>query len=106
MTYKLEDEEPFQSFPKLAPKKKKSKTKEESYHLNWVASQGCMICGCRPNVHHIREHGERKDHFKTIPLCYLHHQGELGIHTLGKYEWRKKYGHELEMLEKLLETKP
>ncbi len=83
----------------------KNKTKAEKDHLNWVASQGCMICGCPACVHHIREFGEPRNHYKTIPLCYLHHQGESGIHTKGKKEWRKEFGHELGMLEKLMPRK-
>lgn len=46
----------------------------------------------------IRITGEPRDHFRVIPLCYLHHQGECGIHEKGKKEWRKIYGHELELL--------
>lgn len=100
--------EPFQTcelcrvdLSKPEKKKKHSKTKEEKDHLNWVASLGCVICGCVACVHHIRILGEPRNHFKTIPLCYNHHQGKEGIHTLGKYEFRKRYGHELEMLKKI-----
>jgi len=82
---------------------KKSKTKTDKAHLNWVASQGCMICGNNPNLHHIRILGEPRDDLKTIPLCYEHHQGPEGIHFLGKHAWRKKYGHELDMLKELME---
>jgi len=81
----------------------KSKTNAEIDHLDWVASQPCSIAGCpdKSNVHHIREFGEPRNHFKTIPLCYDHHQGKNGIHTLGKKRWRLEYGHELDMLENL-----
>lgn len=92
-------------FKKSAPKSKKTKTKDEKSHLNWVASQGCMICGGEACVHHIRILGEPRDHKKTIPLCYDHHQGPNGIHHLGKHAWRKKYGHELGMLNKLTTRK-
>ena len=85
--------------PKPGKAKKHGKTKAEKEHLNWVASQGCMICGKNASVHHVREFGEPRNHFKTIPLCYDHHQGQNGIHFLGKYEWRKRFGSELDMLE-------
>lgn len=90
---------------KPGPKKKKGKSKAEADHLNWVASLGCIIQGCGDlaNVHHIRLNGEPRDHFKTIPLCYLHHQGDSGIHFLGKRLWREKFGHELGYLEQLKE---
>lgn len=93
-------------FPKQGKKPKKSKTKKERDHLNLVASQGCMVCDNKNvNVHHIRESGEPRDHFKTIPLCYDHHQGSNGIHTLGKKSWCKIYGSELDLLEKLFPKK-
>lgn len=91
------------AFGKVGKKKKRSKQKSEKDHLNWVASQGCMIPECLepPSVHHIRILGEPRDHFKTIPLCYCHHQGSEGIHFLGKHVWREKYGHEIDMLNEL-----
>jgi hypothetical protein len=87
---------------KPGPKPKKSKSKAEKDHLNLVASLPCMVCNIHPvNVHHIRESGEPRDHYKTIPLCPDHHQGYLGIHYLGKKEFYKRFGHEMDMLEKL-----
>lgn len=94
--------------PKPGKKKKPPKdTPETIAHKNWVASQPCMIPGCFavPCVHHIRINGEPRDHFKTIPLCYNHHQGPEGIHFLGKYVWRQKYGHELGMFSELMKRK-
>lgn len=85
----------------------KSKTKAEKDHLNWVAGNPCCVCGSHAvNLHHIRILGEPRNHFKVIPLCYFHHQGEEGIHYLGKHEWRKRFGHELDMLEELMKLKP
>jgi hypothetical protein len=89
-------------FAKPGKTKKKSRSISEKDHLNWVASQGCIICGSEACVHHIRIMGEPRDDFKSIPLCWHHHQGPEGIHTLGKYAWRKTYGHELDMLKKLM----
>jgi hypothetical protein len=87
---------------KPGKKTKKSKTKAEHDHLNLVASHPCMVCNNQNvNVHHIRESGEPRNHFKSIPLCYDHHQGPNGIHTLGKKEFYKRYGHEIKMLKKL-----
>ena len=91
---------------KLPPHKKK-KPKKDKAHLNWVASQGCMIPSCSesPCVHHIRILGEPRDDMRTIPLCWNHHQGPEGIHFLGKHVWREKYGHELNMLNELMKLK-
>ncbi len=99
--------EPFQScLCKPGPKKKKVKTQLERNHLDWVASQGCCICGNLANVHHIREAGEPRNDFKTIPLCYDHHQGANGIHHLGKTEWRKRFGHEIYFLALMMKNNP
>ena len=81
------------------------KTKEEIAHLNWVASLGCVICDKNTCVHHIRKCGEPKDHFKTIPLCWYHHQGSEGLHTLGKKAWSEMFGYELDFLKQIQELK-
>lgn len=93
-------------FPK-PDKHKKKKPPKDKPHMNWVASQGCMIPGCSnsPNVHHIRILGEPRDDRRTIPLCYFHHQGDEGVHFLGKHVWREKFGHELDMLNELMKLK-
>ena len=88
-------------FPKPGAKKKTSRKAAEKAHLGLVASLGCVICGRTACVHHIRINGEPRDDFKTIPLCYYHHQGPEGIHHLGKHEFRKRFGHELDMLERV-----
>ncbi len=93
------------AFPKPGLKKKHSRDGAGKAHLDWVASQGCMICGSPACVHHIRINGEPRDDYRTIPLCWYHHQGAEGIHHLGKSEFRKRYGHELDMLGKLNQKK-
>ncbi len=96
------DHEP--KFAKPAKKKKRpKKTAEDTAHMSWVASQGCMICGGLACVHHVRKNGEPRDHRKTIPLCYNHHQGVEGIHTRGKKEWWRIYGNESDLLEELMQ---
>ncbi len=93
----------LRAVPKPGLKKKKTKkTKEEADHLNKVASLGCIICKAEACVHHIRVSGEPRNHMRTIPLCWDHHQGPNGIHTMGKRVWWKLYGHELELLELVL----
>lgn len=74
-------------------------TKAERNHLASVAERGCCICGMPSEVHHIREFGEKRNHFKTIPLGPYHHRGAAGIHHMGKRAWRRKYGHETNYLQ-------
>lgn len=97
------------AFPKPGKKKKAPKdTPETIAHKNWVASQPCMIPEClgRSCVHHIRESGEPKDHFKTLPLCWGHHQKcPDGLHFMGKKLWAEKFGTEQGMLEELMKRK-
>ena len=38
-----------------------------------------------------------------IPLCYIHHQGKLGIHTIGKKTWEERYGTQRELHQRLQE---
>jgi hypothetical protein len=76
-------------------------TVADKRRLNAVASLPCAVCGATPcNVHHVRRYGETRKHSKTIPLCYRHHQGADGIHTLGKKAFCREYGSEEELLQR------
>lgn len=67
--------------------------------LGEVADLGCILCwivhGVRSpaTVHHMRtgagmgRRGER-----VIPLCPEHHQGDTGVHGLGRREFERVYG--------------
>lgn len=89
----------------------KSKTKDEKHHLAKVAALGCIACrklgyeDTPAEIHHIRDGvgmAQRSSHFKTIPLCSIHHRtGNDSIHA-GKnlFEW--KFGTEAELLEEVL----
>lgn len=76
-------------------------------HLARISELGCIVCGApEPQIHHIR-HGQgmaqRASDRQAIPLCYYHHQGEEGIHTLGTRAWERKYGAEIELLRQVFE---
>ena len=38
-----------------------------------------------------------------IPLCHYHHQGRMGIHTIGKKIWEDRYGTQRELHKRLQE---
>ncbi len=60
-----------------------------------VAALGCCICQGPAQVHHIRDQtgmGMHSGHLETIPLCHYHHEGEQGIHHMGKNAWERVYG--------------
>jgi hypothetical protein len=76
-------------------------TKAEQAHKAALAELGCMLCRrlfphLEPgpvNLHHLRTGGWGKGDYTTlIPLCFRHHQGEDGIHTLGTKAWERKFG--------------
>ena len=67
-------------------------TAAEKRHLDAVASLPCVVCGAMPvSIHHVRRYGETRKHSKVVPLCYTHHQGTAGIHTLGKREFERLF---------------
>ena len=89
--------------------KKKLKTKAEKERLEIIGNMPCYACfqdlkEVQAEIHHIRNKtglGLRPSHFDTIPLCYSHHRtGKVSVH-LGKKEFEKRYGTELEILKKV-----
>lgn len=78
-------------------------------YMGRVAELGCALCrrlgyGQTPAcVHHIRTGvgmGKRASDFDTIPLCPEHHQGNDGIHGMGRKAWERRFGvTELELVE-------
>lgn len=78
-------------------------TAVEKAYLGLVASLPCAVCGAFPvQVHHIREGqgmAQRAPHWLAVPLCHDHHQGGLGIHTLGTRNFeRMNKASELDLL--------
>lgn len=67
---------------------------------------GCMVCGSSMyEVHHIRHSGKR-DHSKTIPLCFIHHRSHgqgVSVHD-GLESWEAVHGTESELLEEINEV--
>ncbi|MDX5416057.1 MAG: hypothetical protein LPK88_07025 [Alphaproteobacteria bacterium] len=79
----------------------KQSRKRNPAHLARVAQLPCVICGSRPvEVHHVicGRYGQRRATDEdTIPLCYNHHRGPEGIHTI-RAEWVARYGEDHEWL--------
>jgi hypothetical protein len=84
-------------------------TKTEKEHYEKVASLGCIACKLSMNIftpasiHHLvglkyRSTGKKSDNDKVIALCHTHHQGSLGIHTLGYKAWERDIGYTQEYL--------
>ena len=87
-------------------------TKAEREYLSKVAALGCAICrrmgyndtpAC---IHHRRTGtgaGKRSSHFDVVPLCWEHHQGDTGLHGMGRKAFERHYG--ITELELIAETK-
>lgn len=72
-----------------------------------VASIGCILCShlghedTPATLHHIREgqgKGQRAPDWLVIPLCFYHHQGPEGFHTLGSRFYSRFKLDELDLL--------
>ena len=80
-------------------------TDSDRQHLLSIKRLPCIVCGRLgpSHAHHTDTGmGRKKNHHKAIPLCLHHHQGEQGIHTLGKKRWQMMYGSEAELLAKTM----
>ena len=77
--------------------------KEERAHMSKVASLGCIVCRrihgdhdpAQVELHHPRSGvgmGQRASHLDVLPLCVLHHRGNLGVHGLGTKGFPKYWG--------------
>jgi len=81
---------------KKAIKPKRNTNDAEKAYLDYLQTRTdakCMVCGVPvEHWHHVKEYStDKKDHTSLIPLCQLHHVGELlSPHGTPK-EWRKRY---------------
>lgn len=83
--------------------------KKEQAHMDAVREIGCIICrneglGLTPAaVHHCDGHTKPGAHYKTLPLCYLHHQqgndcNEYTSRHPYKKRFEQRYGSEYDLL--------
>ena len=61
-----------------------------------LREMGCIICS-NPEVHVHHKlgsgMGQKSDDSLSYPLCWRHHTGDEGIHTLGVKTWQKRFGY-------------
>ncbi len=55
-------------------------------HAANLAEKGCCVCGGVALLHHehSKARGFMKSHDHLVPLCWEHHVGPTGRHTLGR----------------------
>ena len=81
---------------------KKPATKAEKEFMAKVKELPCIVCGYYPvDCHHITEGGRRLGNMYCLPLCFDHHEGQIFSIGNHKKSFIKKYGTELELLEKV-----
>lgn len=81
----------------------------EKRYMGRVAALGCALCRrlglgeTPPQVHHRitgRGAGKKAPDTDTVGLCFHHHTGPEGLHTLGRRAWERLFGvTELELIE-------
>lgn len=72
----------------------------EKRYMGLVAELGCALCrhlglGETPAVVHHQRTGQgkmRASHYRTVPLCPLHHDSNDGVHGMGRDEFAERYG--------------
>ena len=84
--------------------------KAEKEWMDKICQVGCIVCwqerGLKSDaeVHHIAGSRKKGAHFKTIPLCFLHHrEGSQNSEWASRHPWKaefeKRYGKEIDLLE-------
>jgi hypothetical protein len=77
----------------------KMTTKKEKDYYGKLANFGCVLChligfeGIPAEIHHIRNGNIPRKQAPVIPLCFEHHRGNFGVHSLGKKgKFEARYG--------------
>ena len=92
--------------------KSRNPTAEEKRWMSSISQIGCIVCLLEHEVyspamiHHIDGKVKPGAHFKTLPLCFNHHQSgkdceEYTSRHPYKARFEARYGAELELLEKV-----
>ena len=92
---------------RIKPKAVAKPTRLQKYHMDRVASLGCIMTGQPANLHHVMgNHGNvgkyrklrRRDHRFVCPLSREYHQGDKGVHGLGS-EDKFRLVHDVDLIE-------
>lgn len=80
---------------------------------SWLTEDGCIICKQPASIHHCIggsmltelgvQHGksQKNSDWLVLPLCYNHHQGREGLHTIGVLTWERRYGSQVSHLDEV-----
>ena len=95
----------------LKPKAKRNSAAMKRFH-DWVARQGCVVCGREATIHHVTstingpiplEAGPRRDDRRVAPLCPSHHQtvfdpiaaDPISVEGMNHQQFHSRYGIDL-----------
>ena len=87
-------------------------TKAQRAKWERIRELGCIVelenefrrCESMAEIHHLYvSAGGRRNHDFVIPLCFHHHRGQIGYHTLRRKMFESIYGTESELYQKTLE---
>jgi hypothetical protein len=90
----------------LKAKRRHKPVAAERYH-DWIAAQGCLVCGAPACVHHVTGYADKpgrfsRDHWLVVPLCPGHHQSVYdnasdpqSVEGLGHQGFFQKYAIDL-----------
>lgn len=73
-------------YTRIKPKAKVAPNAAEQVYFDRLVRLGCLVCGGAASIHHVMKAAgkvRRRDHRFVTPLCWAHHQGDLGVHGLG-----------------------
>ena len=82
--------------------------KTEREYLEKVQELGCIACiklgyyDTPAEIHHVRKFGEKRNHFRVIPLCPHHHRTSKESYHLNPLWFSDKFGTQQELLEETL----
>ena len=78
--------------------KGRTPTADEKEWMDKVAQLGCVACRSlgiwqpEVSIHHIDGRTKPRAHFKTLPLCYAHHQGgENKGSFVSLHPWKRRF---------------
>lgn len=91
----------------LKPGRGKPPTAAQKRHWDYVAEQGCLVCGRGATIHHVTGYADKpgrfsRDHWLVVPLCPLHHQAvydnasmPVSVEMLGHQGFYQEHGIDL-----------
>jgi hypothetical protein len=91
----------------MLKRRSRYKSAELKRFHDWVAEQGCLVCGLPACIHHVTAYADRpgrfsRDDWLVTPLCPIHHQAvhdsasmPVSVERLGHQGFHQEHGVDL-----------